>query len=212
RYTIDGSNPTATSGTVYNGAFNITSNCTVKAAYISSTNKVGIIGSQSTSKVDTAAPGASLAAGEITTTSIAVTATGSDTQSGVKSYTFQISTTSATEGFTTKETTDSTSGTATYTFTNLTQYTTYYLRVIVTDNAGRQTTSTVASAKTYHETTYCAGGSGTCSTCNGTGSTICRYFYSYANDPGRNRTKLPILWSCGDMRLHLAMFPYWLCL
>jgi len=164
RYTTNGTNPTATSGTVYNGAFTITANCTVKAVYISNTNSVGIVGSQATSKVDTADPSAGITTGTINTTSIAVTASGSDTQSGVKSYTFQRSTDG--NNYTTVKTTNSTASSCTYTYTGLAQYTTYYVRVIVTDNAGRQKTSSAKSAKTYHAMTYCSGPQRTpCVTC-----------------------------------------------
>ncbi len=84
---------------------------------------------------------ASLTVGTVGETSIAVTAQGTDNESGVYSYEFQRSTTSSTSGFTTVATQTSTATSLSYTYTGLTEGTTYYLRVVVTDKAGNTKTS-----------------------------------------------------------------------
>lgn len=74
-----------------------------------------------------------LVSNTVTTTNVKVTAKGADAHSGVYSYTFQKSTTSATSGFDTGVEKTSTNGTYEYEYTNLTPGTTNYLRVIVKD-------------------------------------------------------------------------------
>lgn len=103
---------------------------------------------QVVSKDNTVPSTASLTVGTVGETRIAVTARGTDSTSGVSSYAFQISSTSATSGFTTVATQKSTATSYAYTYDDLSDNTTYYLRVIVTDIAGNQTTSAVASSKT----------------------------------------------------------------
>ncbi len=167
KYTTDGSNPSNTNGEVYNGAFTINSNCTVKAVYISSTNKIGLIGSESTDKIDTEDPEAGMTVTGTTGNSVTVQAIGTDTQSGIRNYQYQLSTTSATAGFTTIDTKDNTD--TPYIYSGLSN-TTYYIRVVVTDNSGRTTNSQVTTA------TYCQGGTGTrtCPSCGGHGrTTLC---------------------------------------
>ena len=74
----------------------------------------------------------------VTISGMTVTATATDTTSGVATYKFQASTTSNFSRIA-KESTAQTSNT--YTFSGLNDGTTYYLRVAVTDNAGRTKTS-----------------------------------------------------------------------
>ena len=86
--------------------------------------------------------------GEVGETSIAVTANGEDATSGVASYTFQYSTTSEKEGFTTALEVQNTANSCTYPYQGLASNTTYYLRVIVKDKAGNTTTSIAVPATT----------------------------------------------------------------
>ena len=83
------------------------------------------------------------------TTSIAVSTTAIDNESGIYSYTFQYKTSTASD-YTTAKTTITTNGTCTYTYTGLADNTTYNLRVIVTDKANktsnRETTQTTVNA------------------------------------------------------------------
>ena len=83
------------------------------------------------------------------TTSIAVSTTAIDNESGIYSYTFQYKTSTASD-YTTATTTVTSNGTCTYTYTGLADNTTYNLRVIVTDKANktsnRETTQTTVNA------------------------------------------------------------------
>ena len=95
---------------------------------------------------------ASLTVETVGETSIAVTAKGADATSGIYSYQFQRSTTSSTSGFTTVATQTSTATNLSYTYTGLTDGTTYYLRVIVTDRAGNIRTGTTVTQATTSRT------------------------------------------------------------
>ena len=86
--------------------------------------------------------------GEAGETSISVTANGADATSGVASYTFQYSTTSEKEGFTTALEVQNTANSCTFEYQDLASDTTYYLRVIVKDRAGKTTTSIAVPATT----------------------------------------------------------------
>ena len=93
---------------------------------------------------DTKAPTAvSLSVTSYDKTSISVIASGSDEGSGIISYAFQISQTENDEDFTTVRTEASTEGTCSYTYSNLEVGKNYYIRVIVSDRAGYQTTSEI---------------------------------------------------------------------
>ncbi len=98
-----------------------------------------------TIKRDVTDPSASLSTPtNVTISGMTVTGVSSDSTSGVATYKFQASTSSSFSSIA-KESTAQTSNT--YTFSGLTAGTTYYLRVIVTDNAGRtRTSSTVTQA------------------------------------------------------------------
>ena len=110
------------------------------------------------------------AKGTVHAETIAVTANVKNGESRIRSYAFQISTTSANTGFTTKETIDETGSTCPYIYEGLTPATKYYLRVIVTDNVGNKNTGTAIEVQTYCKTTYCAGGTtSTCTACGGNG-------------------------------------------
>ena len=80
--------------------------------------------------------------------SISVNASGSDEGSGIISYSFQISSTQNDEDFTTVRTEASTEGTCSYKYSNLEVGKNYYLRVIVADRAGYQTTSEITKQGT----------------------------------------------------------------
>ena len=84
------------------------------------------------------------------TTSITVSASAVDNQSGIYSYQFQYKK-STSSSYTTAKTTVTSSGTCTYKYTGLADDTTYNLRVIVTDKAGK------TSNKTVNQTTVDAG-------------------------------------------------------
>ncbi len=86
--------------------------------------------------------------GDAGTDTITVTAQGADTHSGVASYRFQKSTTSATSGFEDVETVTNTASSIEYTYTGLTDDTTYYLRVVVKDKAGNEKIGDAIEVKT----------------------------------------------------------------
>ena len=122
---------------------------TITAYTLDKAGNVSTVATQTMNKDATAPSRASLTVGTVGETSIAVTANGADATSGIYSYEFQRSTTSATTGFTTVGGTQTSTATSySYTYSNLTAETTYYLRVIVTDRAGNQTTSTAVTQKT----------------------------------------------------------------
>ena len=145
KYKVEGANPiaeTEVQGTTT--TFNITLDGTSTiTAYI--INNAGLTSETITEVVnkDVTPPSTATIAisGEAGETSIAVTANGADETSGVASYTFQYSTTSETEGFTTALEVQNTANSCTYTYQNLASNTTYYLRVVVKDRAGKTTTS-----------------------------------------------------------------------
>ena len=83
---------------------------------------------------------------EYDTTSITVSAKATDNQSGIYSYQFQYKK-STSSSYTTAKTTITSNGTCTYKYTGLTDGTTYNLRVVVTDKAGK------TSNKTANQTT-----------------------------------------------------------
>ena len=152
KYKVEGANPiaeTETTGTTAN--FDITQDGTSTiTAYI--INNAGLTSEEITQVVnkDTVAPSTATIAlsGEAGETSIAVTANGQDATSGVASYIFQYSTTNETDGFTSMDTVDSTSNSCTFTYQELASNTTYYLRVVVKDKAGKTFASTAVSATT----------------------------------------------------------------
>ena len=80
------------------------------------------------------------------TTSITVSASATDNQSGIYSYQFQYKLSTA-SSYTTAKTTVTSNGTCTYKYTGLADDTTYNLRVIVTDKAGK-TSNKTATQKT----------------------------------------------------------------
>ena len=152
KYKVEGANPIAeTEATGTTANFDITEDGTSTiTAYI--INNAGLTSEEITQVVnkDTTEPStASIAlSGEAGETSISVTANGADATSGVASYIFQYSTTNEESGFTTKQEVQNTSNSCTYPYQDLASDTTYYLRVIVKDRAGKTTTSTAISVKT----------------------------------------------------------------
>ncbi len=81
----------------------------------------------------------------VTATGMTVQATAADATSGIATYKFQASTVNTFASIA-KETTAQTSNS--YTFSGLTSGTTYYIRVIVTDNAGKTKTSATVTQAT----------------------------------------------------------------
>ena len=152
KYKVEGANPIAEAevqGTTANFDITLDGTSTITAYII---NSAGLTSEEITQVVnkDTVAPSTSTIAvsGEAGETSIAVTANGEDATSGVASYIFQYSTTNATDGFTSMDTVDSTSNSCTFTYQGLASNTTYYLRVVVKDKAGKTTTSIAVPATT----------------------------------------------------------------
>ena len=100
---------------------------------------------------DATPPSASLSVGTTGITTIAVTAYGSDSTSGVKSYKFEYKKTSTSTW--TNATTKTTSSTScAYTYSVPTDGTTYNLRVTVTDNAGWTNEGTETATTTIANT------------------------------------------------------------
>ncbi len=148
KYKVEGANPIAeTEATGTTANFDITQDgtSTVTAYIINTAGLTSETISQAVNK-DTVAPStASIAvSGEAEETSIAVTANGADATSGVASYIFQYSTTNEESGFTTADEVQNTASSCTYTYSDLTSDTTYYLRVIVKDRAGNTTLPSTA--------------------------------------------------------------------
>ena len=153
RYKVEGANPiqeTEVQGT--NATFDITQDGTSTiTAYI--INTAGLTSEEITQVVnkDMANPSKATIAisGEEGETSIAVTANGADSTSGVASYIFQYSTTGSEDSFTTANEVQNTTNSCTYTYENLASNTTYYLRVVVKDRAGNTASpSTAVNATT----------------------------------------------------------------
>ena len=155
KYKVEGANPiaeTEVQGTTAN--FDITTDGTSTiTAYI--INTAGLTSEEITQVVnkDTVAPStASIAlSGEAGETSIAVTANGEDATSGVASYAFQYSTTNEESGFTTADEVQNTANSCTFEYQDLAVNTTYYLRVVVKDNAGNTKISNTVNAKIERE-------------------------------------------------------------
>ena len=153
RYSVSGAQTinetTTTAGTTSaNITISTDGTSTITAYTIDKAGNVSIAKTQVVYKDSTAPSTASLTVGTVGETSIAVAASGADATSGIYSYEFQRSTTSSTSGFTTVATQTSTATSLSYTYTGLTEGTTYYLRVIVTDRAGNTETSTSATQTT----------------------------------------------------------------
>ena len=152
KYKVERANPiaeTEVQGTTAN--FDITADGTSTiTAYI--INNAGLTSEEITQVVnkDMAAPSTATIAlsGEAGETSISVTANGEDATSRVASYTFQYSTTSETDEFTTALEVQNTANSCTYPYQGLASNTTYYLRVIVKDRAGNTTPSTAINVTT----------------------------------------------------------------
>ena len=152
KYKVEGANPIAeTEATGTTANFDITADGTSTiTAYI--INNAGLTSEEITQVVnkDTTPPSTATIAlsGEAGETSISVTANGQDATSGVASYAFQYSTTNTVERCVTMDTVDNTSNSCTFTYQGLASNTTYYLRVIVKDKAGKTTPSTAVSTTT----------------------------------------------------------------
>ena len=153
RYSVSGAqtiNQTETADGITSANITISTDgtSTITAYTLDKAGNVSSVATQIINKDSTAPSTASLTVGTVGETSIAVTASGVDATSGVYSYQFQRSTTSATSEFTTVATQTSSATSYSYTYNNLTGGTTYYLRVVVTDRAGNTATSTVVTKET----------------------------------------------------------------
>ena len=150
RYQVTGSNQigeTTINGRTATFEITIDGTSTITAQAVSKDGNVSETETQTVNK-DSTPPTASLTAGTVGETSIEVTANGNDSASGIASYEFQRSTTSATSGFTSIETITNSNTTNTYTYSGLTSGTTYYLKVIVKDKAGNTQESNIVTSKT----------------------------------------------------------------
>ena len=152
KYKVEGANPideTEATGTTANFNITVDGTSTITAYII---NTAGLTSEEITQVVnkDTTVPStASIAlSGEAGETSIAVTANGEDATSGVASYAFQYSTTNEESGFTTADEVQNTANSCTFEYQDLASNTTYYLRVVVKDKAGKTTPSTAVSTTT----------------------------------------------------------------
>ena len=147
KYKVEGANSieeTEVQGTTANFEITADGTSTITAYIINSAGLTSETITQEVNKDTTSPSTASIAlSGEAGETSITVNANGEDSTSGIASYIFQYSTTSKTEGFTTKEEVQNTSNSCTFEYQDLTSNTTYYLRVIVKDRAGNTTESSV---------------------------------------------------------------------
>jgi len=163
RYTTNGVNPTATTGTLLTGTGTKTfivneNNKVIKAVYINTvTGEVNsAVGSKTITKIDTTLPTVELTLDKDKTTSseINVIVRGSDTGSGVHMYVYQIKESNASEFRTVGSLSSSgdtpLSGEYTYKFTKLTSNITYNIRVIVYDFALNTTTSKDITVKTLN--------------------------------------------------------------
>ena len=151
RYKVEGTN--AISETDVEGrtaTFTITQDgsSTVTAWVEDSEGNLSTASTQTVIKDTTAPELASLTATGYDKTAIAVNASGTDSTSGIASYEFQYSSTSAISGFSTASTISTSNTDTTYTYGGLTPNTRYYLRVIVTDVAGNGKTSEVITQNT----------------------------------------------------------------
>ena len=153
KYKVEGSNPIAETESAGSNdvTFNITNDGTSTiTAYI--INTAGLTSEEITQVVNKDMTNPSTAtialSGEAGETNINVSATGTDTTSGVGSYIFQISTTGNDNDFQTANTVVNEANSCTFNYEDLNSNTTYYLRVIVKDRAGNMTTSTAIFVKT----------------------------------------------------------------
>ena len=92
RSTTDGSDPTATSGTVYGGPFSVTSTATVKYRAFDNAGNAETVRSQLI-RIDTTAPTVAITApanGATVSASVKVTASASDANSGIAKVTFYL--------------------------------------------------------------------------------------------------------------------------
>ena len=138
RYQVTGSNQigeTTVNGRTATFEITIDGTSTITAQAVSKDGNVSETETKTVNK-DSTPPTASLTAGTVGETSIEVTANGNDSTSGIASYEFQRSTTNQEGDFVTAKEEISTSNSIEYTYEGLASNTTYYLRVIVTDNAG----------------------------------------------------------------------------
>ncbi len=153
RYSVSGAQTigettTASGTTTANITITTDGPSTITAYTIDKAGNVSAAKTQVINKDNTAPSTASLTVTSYDEDSISVRASGADATSGIYSYAFQRSTTSATTGFTTVDTKTSTASSYDYPYTGLADETTYYLRVVVTDRAGNATTGTAVRRAT----------------------------------------------------------------
>ena len=208
-YTTNGTAPTKSS-TKYTGAFTVSSNCKINYLYTDGTN-IGGAGTVNVTNIDTANPVINTAiTGSGTTSTIKLSMTVSDTQSGVNKiiWYYKLSTDSTYKNATDTYTATTANTTRIHTFTGLTQNKTYNAYAVVYDVSGRMaqsttinvTTGTVptASGATYTPSTWTNGnvsvtlptksGYSTLYTTNGTIPTLSSNQYTSAITAGSNST------------------------
>ena len=208
-YTTNGTAPTKDS-TKYSAAFTVSSNCKINYLYTDGTN-IGGAGTVNVTNIDTANPVINTAiTGSGTTSTIKLSMTVSDTQSGVNKiiWYYKLSTDSTYKNATDTYTATTANTTRTHTFTGLTQNKTYNAYAVVYDVSGRMaqsttinvTTGTVptASGATYTPSTWTNGnvsvtlptksGYSTLYTTNGTIPTLSSNQYTSAITAGSNST------------------------
>ena len=208
-YTTNGTAPTKDS-TKYSAAFTVSSNCKINYLYTDGTN-IGGAGTVNVTNIDTANPVINTAiTGSGTTSTIKLSMTVSDTQSGVNKiiWYYKLSTDSTYKNATDTYTATTANTTRIHTFTGLTQNKTYNAYAVVYDVSGRMaqsttinvTTGTVptASGATYTPSTWTNGnvsvtlptksGYSTLYTTNGTIPTLSSNQYTSAITAGSNST------------------------
>ena len=208
-YTTNGTTPTKDS-TKYSAAFTVSSNCKINYLYTDGTN-IGGAGTVNVTNIDTANPVINTAiTGSGTTSTIKLSMTVSDTQSGVNKiiWYYKLSTDSTYKNATDTYTATTANTTRIHTFTGLTQNKTYNAYAVVYDVSGRMaqsttinvTTGTVptASGATYTPSTWTNGnvsvtlptksGYSTLYTTNGTIPTLSSNQYTSAITAGSNST------------------------
>jgi hypothetical protein len=135
RYTTDGSDPTAATGTLYNGPFSVMSTTTVKYRAFDNAGNAETVKSQQI-RIDTTAPSVRITApvdGATVTGSVKITTATSDVDSGVARVSFYV------DGV--LLTTATTSPYSTQWVTKKTTKGRHTLTAVARDNAGNQTTS-----------------------------------------------------------------------
>lgn len=84
KYTTNGTVPSASNGSTYTGAFTVTSNCTITAVYLDSTNQVGAGSTNTVTKIDKTKPVIT----SVTANTNTITIKATDEASGIIGYAY----------------------------------------------------------------------------------------------------------------------------